>query len=197
VPDKPILDTQIDFNWDLHSYIGENIRFSDAKAALAITVSSALLASLLSTGAHHYFFPSRFDLDHPALRPTLLGASALLAYILLLGSILSAVRSILPHLTSEGPKDASFVTKIQTYFLKTSHSKKGLIYWGDILAYGDAGEFWDALSRSTKDGLAKSLAEHVYVLAKIADRKFLHINRSILLTVLGGIFAGLFILAFK
>lgn len=165
---------QVEFVWKVHPYTNEYIRFADTKGAAVIAWSAALIGMLFSLKAHQRFMQGMVfsGIDWGA---TALGAASVLAFLLLAAAVVAAFGCVKPRLWStDGSK---------------SH-EKGYIYWEQIRAHNNAAAFKAGLAQQTAEQLTAHCADHVYVLAGIAKRKYWWVHWSVRLTIFGSFFAG-------
>lgn len=185
-----------EFIWKTHDYTNNYIRFADTKAALIIALTSGLLASLLGVKAHHYCSPSRLNLREPVWLDSWLGSFAFLAFTFLILGFCCAMLTIAPRLWNRLIR--GLWNTLKHMFSKTARAstiQPGFVYWSSILAHSSPENYYNALSAQNEGELARHLAAHQYVLGGIVEEKFLYVDRSIRFALLGGIIAGLFILA--
>jgi hypothetical protein len=134
------------FLWDVHRYTNEYIRFADTKAAFVAGVDAALIGAAVSS--------SLYDscLHQPLCHWSAVIWVAIVGITLLSVSIGFCVTTIIPRL---------------------GHNVvHGFIYWDSVLAHGSAKQFilaYDALGPETK---RHEIANHIYVLASIAEKKY-------------------------
>lgn len=149
------------FLWNVHSYINEYIRLSDAKAGIVLTYCSALLGVFFSADLQRAFVarqPSQWGWC---------GAVCLAAFILLLAAALLAVSSVWPRL-SRG-------------------NRPSLIFWDGILLHQGPPAFSKAFEDLSWSGLAQELAHHVYTLSSICSRKYKWVRLSMLAGSIGSL----------
>jgi Family of unknown function (DUF5706) len=166
---------QADFVWKVHPYTNEYIRFADTKAAAVIAWSAALIGILFALKAHQRFMRGMVftGIDWGA---TLLGGLSLLAFLLLAFAVGAAFWCVKPSLWS---RDGN-----------RTH-EPGYIYWGQVRAHQSPEAFKAGLAQQTQEQLMAHCADHVYVLAGIAKRKYWWVDWSIRLAILGTLFAGI------
>jgi len=159
-----------EFLWKVHSYVIDNIRLGDTKAAFCVAIASALIGALFASKCHELFIrvaPSQWT----ALGFTSLGAFALLAI-----SIGAAVAVIRPRLWT--------------------HSEKGFVFWKAISDFNAAITFRVEYETQTEAELNASLANQLYSLATVCRRKYSWMNVAILAATVGGALAVI-VLLFK
>jgi hypothetical protein len=175
----------VDFLWKTHEYINNYIRFADAKAAVVVALASGLLGQLFTVKAHHAILHPGTSLFNPTNPEFWLGLGSLLAFSFLGLAVLFSVWGLAPHL---------WLRFLQKWNAQPLSSSPGLVFWGDILAHGNAEAYWRNLSAQAPPDVAKQLAHHLYVLSGIAHDKFRYVDRSIRFGFLGGVVACLVIL---
>lgn len=141
-------DTELNgepFLWDVHKYTNEYIRFADTKAAFIAGVDAALIGTAVSL-----LFDSCMHLAPYHWSPIIW--MGIVGIVLLSVSIGFCVSTIVPRL---------------------GHNVvKGFIYWDSVLAHGSAKQFILAYDATTPDSRRHEIANHIYVLASIAKRKY-------------------------
>jgi Pycsar effector protein len=151
-----------DFLWRVHGYTNDYIRFADTKAAFCLGLALALIAALMKSSS-----PGAFSGHIDALSRG--GASALLsmtALVLLIGSIIAAVMTVRPRLST--------------------HSQKGFIFWEAISAFGAPAIFTSAYAAQSEEELTECLSHHLYTLAQVCRRKYFWANLAIIAVISGG-----------
>jgi hypothetical protein len=157
-------DPKESFLWDVHKYTNEYIRFADTKAAFMAGVDAALIGTAVSS--------SLYD---SCLRQTPCHWSAAvwlgISGIIPLGlSIAFCVSTIVPRL-----------------WHNVIH---GFIYWDSVLAHGSPKQFIQAYDALSPESMTHELANHVYVLASIAKKKYGFVRRAVWSGVVGGVLTG-------
>jgi hypothetical protein len=157
-------DGKESFLWDVHKYTNEYIRFADTKAAFIAGVDAALVGTAVSS--------SLYD---SCLRQTPCHWPAAVwlgnAGIIPLGiSIAFCVSAIIPRL-----------------WHNVVH---GFIYWDSVLAHGSPKQFIQAYDALLPESLTHELANHVYVLASIAKKKYGLVRKAVWSGVVGGVVTG-------
>jgi len=163
------------FAWRVHAYLNEYVRFADTKAAAVIAWSAALISVLFSRNSHAHFM-SGPAFSNITLGSAALSISSLLAFVLLALAVGAAFWCVKPSLWS---RDNSKV------------HEKGSIYWEQIRAHDDAELFSATLLRKTPEQLLTECADHIFVLAGIAQHKYWWVDWSIRLATVGSLLAGL------
>jgi hypothetical protein len=194
----------LEFAWKIHGYANEYIRFADGKAGAVMAWSAAMIGALFTAKIHHYFlvWPS-WDWGW---KPTLLGAVAVLAYLLLMGGVLHGVGAISPRL-QPGPLGQQgwkqwFLSLASKDAWKESFRAwwsppaipPGLIFWDQIVAHGNQAAYWASLSAQQLEQLARAVTDHDYVLAQINSKKYRCVRRSIRFAFWGSVAAVIMIL---
>lgn len=157
------------FAWSIHGYLAESIRFADAKAAATFTFSSGLLGALCAVHKGPWNFGQGT------------GTTAALFWV----GATSLVFAIVTSAWCVWPR------------LGTS-AKRGLIYWGHIVAHDSADKYSQAIGQ-VAPGSQASVAEvshHAYDLAVICRNKYRWLAMSMTLMLVGGAF-GLFSLLLR
>jgi len=151
----------MDLIWKVHGYTNEYIRFSDAKAGLILTYTSALIAGLYAAGLHHGF---------TTVAPVNWGWNGVLAasaFGLLILAAAIAAWSILPRLWSR--------------------QRIGFVFWESILAHGSADSFWTQLRGQSSEALVEHLAHHLFAIAGVCRRKYTLVSISLWIAGVGGL----------
>jgi branched-chain amino acid transport system substrate-binding protein len=153
-----------DFLRHAHSYLAESIRFADAKAAVILTYSTALIAALYAAG----------------LRPLPVGLCApghewctwlsRVAFALLCCSAIVGAWSVKPRLGSNGAS--------------------GLIYCEDIAMHSSRHGFRDQIARTSANDLLTGLADHVFDLARVCRAKHRTILFAFWFLLIGSVVGG-------
>lgn len=184
-----------DFLWKTHSYLNDYIRFADTKAALVIALSTALMGGMLSVEAHHWCSPRLLDIENPAWKQTWLGVGAVISLSSLTLAFLSSILTLNPRLWSTATSGliATIKHNMSTAAPTLAHSP-GFIYWGEILAHSSPDNYWASMSRQTKGDLEQYLGKRLFVLAGIADQKYLFVSRAFLFLLVGAVSGSLFII---
>jgi hypothetical protein len=165
-----------EFAWRVHSYISDYIRFADTKAGAIIAWCGGLIGILLAAQAHHNFTKTSFTLTDPEWLTTGIAAVTLLAFLLLAAGVISAFMCIKPRLWShEGMKG----------------HPKGYVYWEDVKAHVSADIFKRELGSIGVGGFGDMCAEHTFVLAAIASKKYWWVNWSLWIAFAGSIAAAI------
>jgi len=161
----PNLDALLAYVWKVHDYTNDLIRFADTKASMILALASGILGILFGAKIHYPFTKSWFTPPGPDWREIALGSGALMALGLLGASITIGVTTIVPRLNKT--KTTSFT------------------FWHGILQHGDPKAYATRLLPLTKEEMFQSLAEEVFVLASICQKKYQHVQWSIWLAALG------------
>jgi pycsar effector protein len=154
-----------DYLWAVNAYINDHVRFSDTKAGSVIVLAGAVLSLLYGGGLQRSFA------GRPFAEWTVTSVAALLAFLLLGGSVLTAAWSIRPRLVRV-------------------HST-GFIFWESVLAHGSADAFVRAVNGQSRQQLLDHLAAQIYVVSLVCSRKFQWVARSITLCLTGALLAAL------
>ena len=147
----------LDFAWKTHDYIHNYIRFSDTKAALAVTWCTAMAGAMCVAGIHIGLVRGQMT--------GLLFLSALSGFILLGIAFLAAAWSIMPRLWTK--------------------QRSGLVFWESIIVLADDSLYPKELGRKSVSELADHLAIQVYAVSQVANTKFFWSGIAIWLAVLG------------
>jgi hypothetical protein len=166
---RPDADAASAFLWDVHRYTNEYIRFADTKAAFIATACTALIGSLVASSMFESCCRSSFN------GMTDIQWFAALALVLLSFAVLIAVWSIRPRLPGRNPSG-------------------GFIFWESVTAHSSAASFTKAFARLSEADRTKALAEHVFVLASIAKRKYTLVGWAVWLGLPGGLIAPVVVL---
>lgn len=148
----------MEFTRHVHSYLNDYIRLADAKAAAALVVASAMMGFLADS-------VGAFSVDEIDVPKTAWFSAAMSVNVL---AVLATIVVIWPRLGSG--------------------NGGGLIYWRDILRFGEADNYAKTVASLTNNEAVKQVAVHNWYLAKIADVKY---NRLLLAFALTG--AGLIV----
>ncbi len=183
----------IEFLWNTHSYINEYIKFADAKAGVVATWTSAFLGVLISIDVHHLFMGGEGS-DCSTLTGIAAAALSLIGMLLLAAGFIAAVFALIPRLWSRPLRSLRFWKEISP---SPASQNLGYIFWSDILAHGSTEAFVKNVLKRDDDRLAKDIAEHIYVLSQICDRKFSFVVRSIQFSTAGSICAAIVTILFK
>ncbi len=146
----------------VHLYIRDFIKFADQKAAFVFAAASAIIAFLVKREAHKALL----------VPISTRGMSDWFASLSFLFVALSGVLSlyvVLPRLRNKG---------------------KGLIYWKGITSLGGSAKYIADVEELSDEGLTRSVFEHCYELAEIADHKYEVLKWAMWLGAMGGIAAG-------
>lgn len=165
-------DGQIDheFQWNVHSYINEYIRYADTKAALVIAYASAMIGLLYTKGLHKAFAEHVIKSWHTQ---ACLSAAA---FGFLSISIILAAYCVVPRLRT--------------------HGNKGFIFWTDICRHGTSDNYGNAVSTLCSSDYSNQLSMHIFFLAGVAESKFRIVNWSCW-TVLFGSVVGVYLILFR
>lgn len=158
-----------DFLWKTDEYLANYARFADTKAgfigALAISLFGWMLSRHLLSKVLH-------------VSPKAWSAGlwlSVLAGVLLLGCAALAIWAVYPRLRST--------------------RTKGIVFWGNIAAFGGSAAFKSAISGMSSENLAGELAQHVYDVATfVCIPKYRYVSWSIRLFVLGVLILGVSLL---
>jgi len=148
------------FLWEVHKYTNEYIRFADTKAAFIVGACSALIGSLVASSIFDGCFKSSLC-QWTSLQWT--GAVGLLLLATSLGFCLAAIRPRLWNNTSIG-----------------------FIFWGSITGHGRAQSFTRAVHGLSAHERSSAISDHLFMLATIVRRKYMHVDRALIAGVAGG-----------
>jgi hypothetical protein len=163
------------FVWHTHSYTNEGIRFADTKAAAVVAWCSGLIAVLFAAKAHRRFMDVSPTLTNIMWGETILGATSLLAFLLLAAAVLCAFLAIVPRLWSrEG----------------AAGHIPGYIYWEVVRPHPSPAAYKTEVLTQNQETLLGHVVEHIYVLAGIAKKKYYWVSRSLWVAAIGSLFAG-------
>lgn len=174
----------LDYLWKVHGYTNEYIRFGDTKAALILAIITGLIAALFGAKVHEYASPTRLDWANAKAAATAFGVLTVLAFVFLLLAAVFIFLGIAPRLWADYKCD--FLDWVRGKF--EPHAA-GPLAFINVANYTDANSYWATVQGMTPGQQAESVARHVHVLAKIADRKFKWIERGILVGYPGVLFA--------
>lgn len=135
---------QGEFAYFVHQYLRDFIKFADQKAAFIMAIASAILAFLTRQGAYKSLLTPIRERGLPEW-----AASSSFLFIALAG--LLALLAVLPRLGSKAV---------------------GIIYWKGILQSGGPLNYRMKVQTVDDHGLIRSVLDHSYELAEIADRKY-------------------------
>ena len=154
-----------DFLWEVHRYTNEYIRFADTKAAFVAAASTALIGTSISSSI----------LDSLLRRASSVwsGPQWLAGFGLLLLSIsvVLSVMAIRPRLWNKTPI--------------------GFIFWDGIVGHQSAANFSQAIHKTTAHERTSAIAEHLFVLAAIAKRKYAYVNYAVWAAIVGGVLTAI------
>ncbi|HEX8903844.1 MAG TPA: Pycsar system effector family protein [Longimicrobiaceae bacterium] len=153
-----------DYLWGVNAYINDHVRFSDTKAGSVIVLAGAVLSLLYGGGLQRSFA------GRPFAEWTVTSVAALLAFLALGGSVVTAAWSIRPRLVRV--------------------HQSGFIFWESVLAHGSADAFVRALNGQSRQELLDHLATQIYYVSLVCSRKFLWVARSIQLCLVGALLAA-------
>jgi hypothetical protein len=154
-----------EFLWEVHNYTNEYIRFADTKAAFIAGASSALIGSLVASS----LFDSCFRITLCQWSKTQwIGFAGLLFLAFSLALSVTATR---PRLWN--------------------NARVGFIYWGSIVGHKTAGSFTRAFHDLSVRERSAALSNHLFVLARIAERKYAFVDRALYSGIAGGSLAGI------
>jgi hypothetical protein len=153
----------LDFLWNVSKLVTEDTRLADAKAGTIIVLASSLVAALYSTRLHVVML-SKWPWQWGVLQ-----GLAAIAFGLLGAGVFLAVWAIKPRLWA-------------------AHSK-GFIYWKSIRGFDSAAEFWRAFRELDDESLVDHLAQRLYLLAGVCERKYFFVALSMWASFVGA-FAG-------
>ncbi len=146
----------------IHQYLGENVRFADAKAAVVSAWTGGTIAWLISRIAE-------LLKGGPIAGPAWLVCGV--ALLILAGSFFFSIMVITP-------------------VLKSKNDGGGFVFWGDILRLGKA-DFKKKILTATAEDAREQLALHIFQLAEICSTKFARVRIAIFGAVVGTALTGL------
>ena len=162
---------RIDYLFQIHSHIYENIKFADQKAA-ALTVTSSAIIGALHSGD---LFLIKSEPHIPQVYCTLF---SILVFLLLCFGVLLSALVILPRGETfgnyVGPSDLALSFKI-------AHN-------------GTYKKFSENLDKATESELQDHLSALVFIRAKINDRKYTFLKWTIYFSISGWLGAGVLVL---
>jgi hypothetical protein len=154
-----------DYLWSVNAYINDHIRFSDTKAGSVIVLAGAVLSLMYGGGLQRSFA------SQPFAAWTVTSVGAMLAFLFLGASVLTAAWSMRPRLV-----------RVHT---------TGFIFWESVLAHGSADTFVRSLNGQSRQQLLDHLATQIYHVSLVCSRKFLWVARSIQLCLAGAMLAAI------
>ena len=175
-----------EFFWKVHAYLNEYIRFADQKAGAILGIQTGILACLFISKTHVALLASKLSFDMNAFN-TLLGAVSFCAFLSIFAGLGFAIAAISPRLFSEFRP--SKYAKIRTQLL--DGQTRGPIFWKDILNFPEAEAYFASVNALSPAVQNSNIANHIFVLAGIANSKFYCIMHSVLAGILGAIFGCL------
>jgi Family of unknown function (DUF5706) len=152
------------FLWDVHKYTNDYIRFADTKAAFMVAVSTALIGTLVSSSV----FDSSFHQN--LCHWTVYRWSAWGGLLLLICSLLSGVMVIRPRLWNK--------------------ANPGYIFWNSVVAHRTPERFAVALGKLSAADRTRQVSDHLFILARIAERKYTLVAFGLLSGTIGGLLTG-------
>ncbi|HET7229091.1 MAG TPA: Pycsar system effector family protein [Longimicrobium sp.] len=153
-----------EYLWHVNQYLNEHVRFSDTKAGSVIVLAGAMLSLLYGGGMHRTFAAV------PISEWTLRTVAALVTYVLLGGSVLTASWSMRPRMARGVPK--------------------GFVFWESILAHGSAAQFVRELNKRSRQELLDHLALQLFAVSGICSTKFRWVGRAVMLCMTGALLAA-------
>lgn len=189
--------SQVEFLWKVHDYLGDNIKFSDTKAAFLVAFSSGLIASLVThefTGALHPWNTSK-PVEKIVVGLAYFGFAALAV------SISLAMLSVLPRLWTESKPKATagrilrapFAWAWHVIFPKRSDRPKRPLFWEDITAFENNAAYIEFAGKLAYSDQIAAIGNNIHIRAGICQRKFRLVNASIFFALLGAIDAAIMI----
>jgi hypothetical protein len=163
-------DFMSEYLWSVNGYINDHVRFSDTKAGSVIVLAGAVLSLLYGGGLQRSFA------GRPFSEWTVTSVAALLAFLALGASVLTAAWSMRPRI------------------VRVHNS--GFIFWESVLAHGSADAFVRSLNGQTRQQLLDHLSTQIYIVSLVCSRKFVWVARSIQLCLAGALLAAV-VLAFR
>lgn len=155
-----------DHLWRVHSYIGEMIRFADAKAGFTLAVSGAVLGALVAldqTPGHGLREAWRWP-----------QWCCLLAYLLLATSAVAGAWCVRPRLRGA--------------------PGKGFVFWKNIAAFHSHADFAREFFDQPQVALDQQLAESVHDLALICETKYRFLEIAVFTGIAGSLLGALALL---
>lgn len=157
-----------DFLWKTHDYIGEYVRFSDAKAAIVLTISGALIGSLWTIKAHDLF------LNTPIRQWSGATWLSLVSFLALAASMISGISAIAPRFWKGKTRNP--------------------VFWDGVVEYGSAEAYFDWFRSQDRSSLARELAHQVFSLSLVCSAKYRSTAWSIYLLLLGALSSAIYLL---
>jgi hypothetical protein len=162
-----VQNPNLEFLWNTHDYLGEYVRFSDAKVGVVFTLAGALIGVLWSTRAHEGF-------NVPLRQWESTVWVSLLAFLSLAGSICASFYAIAPRFW----KAASY----------------NPIFWDGIAEFETAENYSRWIRTQSSQSLSEALARQIFTLTYICKAKYRGVCVAIYLLILGAIASGLYLL---
>jgi hypothetical protein len=133
--------------WKIYEYLSSYIHFADAKAGAVIAIATLGIASLALL---------------PASLAPWQAASIRLSLLLLLGSVVCALVTLVPRTNKK--------------------ARQGSIFWGNIAAHDSYSDYQTTLQKSED---FEEVVKQIYYLAGIAETKYWWVSKGIWLQVAG------------
>ena len=164
--------------WKVHTYTNEYIRFADQKAGVFLAFQSGLLTAMFAAKLHH-------DCATDPFGSWVTGCASVAFAGLALGACL-ALYAVTPRL-----QVAAFVVeRLWPWSTVVSTAPPGLIYWEQVIGHNDSAAYSATIGRQTAGSLADAVAQHTFVLASIAERKYRWVNRSFYVSAIPALLAA-------
>lgn len=154
-----------DFLWQVHEYTNEYIRFADTKAAFIAAASTALIGTCISS--------SILDSSlRKALSAWYWSQWYAIAGLLLLSiALVLSLLGIRPRLWNETPV--------------------GFIFWESIFGHQSATNSSQTIHKTTAHERTNAIAEHLFILASVAKRKYACVNYAMWSGIAGGVLTAI------
>ncbi len=152
-PHSPIAPPErAEFLWNVHSYLCEQIRFADTKAALVIGWSSVVIGFAISKDIHRQVVTANWAAVQTSTFDLLLVATRAGSLFALAMSFVLAVFVVRPRLSD--------------------HSATGYIFWRRILNHRSPELFHESLLSRTGDEIDRHVSDHIFTLSQICEAKY-------------------------
>jgi hypothetical protein len=152
--------------WKVHTYLNEYIRFADQKAGVFLAFQGGLLTALFTAKLHHDVAAAPFG-SWPTFCATV-------GFIFLPLGACFALFAVAPRL----PTAAVLIQRYWPWAKIVSPPPPGIIYWEQILGHEEAASYSAALNGRGATEWVDAVAQHAFVLASVASKKFKWVNRS-------------------
>jgi len=186
--------TALDFQWKIHAYVNDYIKFADAKAAVVIAWTSALIGALYAVRAHDAVAKLQLSFWLMPFREMYLGAGSAIAFVLLALGFWFAVVAIAPRLRPSYPTIEEQALENQRIY--GTSDLRPVIFWKQIRAYNTGNDYWKATESLTDEQRLAEIGRHCWTLSRIVMNKYWWVGWSLRLAFFGSIAVAAVILVF-